>query len=303
MDKFFKAAQMITGTGVGQMLSPGNPFRAICVGRPEESTPNYVLGSGIEFYPGLILTASHVVEEFMRLYDELHFSEMGERRLRNPRDHCAFTAGKYTSKGTLFCASIQSVETTFSWSQGEDLKVGFSETSKVQNAGRVTSMISAELAVIQVLEEGIANPIMIDMRPPLVGTEIVAAGFPGGNVDVERLQVLMPATILHGHITEVHPSGGETSTTFPRFVTDVDFPAGMSGGPVFRKDNGSLTGIVSRGGLGRGTSALLWNLAVHNLPCGNTLKGYKSAGKFDAIGIDFVTLKDGRPIYDSRGPL
>lgn len=142
---------------------------------------------------------------------------------------------------------------------------------------------------------------MIDMRPPPVGTGVVAAGFPGGEVDAERRQVFMPPTVLEGQITEVHPSGGDTSTTFPRFVTSVDFPAGMSGGPVFRKDNGSLTGIVSRGGLGQGKAALLWNLAVHSLPCGNTLKDYKSAGKFDAIGIDFVTLKDDRPIYDSSG--
>lgn len=88
-------------------------------------------------------------------------------------------------------------------------------------------------------------------RRVAIGEKLLAIGYSGMNVqqptDIESAFEI--SAYQYGSIRtviEVHGSNSHPSRPWPKYVVDGDWPAGMSGGPVFDQ-NGMVVGIVSTG--------------------------------------------------------
>jgi serine protease Do len=90
-------------------------------------------------------------------------------------------------------------------------------------------------------------PLRLSGKPPQIGDQIMAIGFPElGNtedreIDDDVLTERMCGSI--GRVTQVLPAGRD-HRPWPTFAVDVHWPRGMSGGPAFNLD-GEVVGLVS----------------------------------------------------------
>lgn len=83
---------------------------------------------------------------------------------------------------------------------------------------------------------------VISLFPPPIGTGIMAFGYHEIEGPSGKKYVSSTAT---GTVAEIHERRRDSSMLpFPCFRTNARFDGGMSGGPVFRMDNGQLCGIV-----------------------------------------------------------
>ncbi len=93
--------------------------------------------------------------------------------------------------------------------------------------------------------------VHLSLFPPPAGTAIVGAGYYGMVGELFKgeslIQIKQETASSSGKVVEVFQEKRDMGMLpFPCFQTDCKFP-GMSGGPVFRQDNGQVCGVICSG--------------------------------------------------------
>lgn len=185
--------------------------------------PPVVLGSAVFVAPGVALTASHVIEEYWKLFDE-------EGRWR-------------TAKAATF--PIQAIQ-----------YVPHLDRFVTWHVFYASHRDKLDVALLQLAPELSQYPAdyvwpypTLDLRPIARGTRVQALGFPKADVvfdeETNGWQLEHAAGISVGVVTDVFEEGRDTAKKpFPCFEMDVEIRGGMSGGPVVNAD-GHMCGIVT----------------------------------------------------------
>jgi hypothetical protein len=184
-------------------------------------------GTATVISPWLAITARHVVEDFLQ-----RFGSSAEGDAVAPQFHIGLV---------MVLAAGRGVRSLF--------------------AGRIWYSQPIDIAVLELVP---ANndfarghdwklPVL-DLSPPLVGTQVVAVGYPTPRIDPAPdrdgapvgIWRMTPATST-GVVEELHLEFRDKSLLpFPSFRTNARFDGGMSGAPVFN-DAGHVCGIVCSG--------------------------------------------------------
>lgn len=121
--------------------------------------------------------------------------------------------------------------------------------------GRSDAGIAADVAALKIepvkRKDWLATlPIRVSGWRPKKGDTVIAVGFP----EIKD-EILDPSTARHllsegmyagyGTVIAAHPTGRDSSNPSPVIEVEADWPAGMSGGPVFN-ESGEVVGLVSR---------------------------------------------------------
>lgn len=259
-------------------------LRAICSVNPQTGKPNMVLGTGYEFVSGLVLTAGHVVEEYLKLYEGMTYDSMGEKRMRTIPDRTALRTGSYNSKWLLACVGIS----------GGDQRI------VVQNVLGTSGHDNTELATLLVgpqfdyqtrqARSFCFQPMAMDLRPPSLQLPVWSVGFPRGQVDLETGHTTITERRECGRVVAISPNIDGGTLGFPQATVEMHSEPGMSGAPVFDMPGGRLMGVVSRswGGEPCSTVALLWPLAVSRLASGKSLREHHQESEFEIIDLNRV---------------
>lgn len=93
-------------------------------------------------------------------------------------------------------------------------------------------------------------PLRTNGWAPRIGEIVLAIGFPQldlSEVDLAKQSALIDEGMYgaYGRVVAIHENGVSRSNPTPVFEVESDWPAGMSGGPVFNR-SGEVVGMVSR---------------------------------------------------------
>jgi len=184
---------------------------------------NQVLGSCFFVAPGTALTAGHVLNHITKHLPPLRPGEMSYISM----DH-----------------SVYAVRVNGNHTDTQRMLAGVSA---------LTTDIAFLTLKSTIGQTGPEPCLRLAITPPPVGSKVVAYGRPdvvqGTNLESKCYQVIC-------NVVEVHGQGRDQRLPFACFRVDHDFPAGMSGGPVFDED-GHVCGLVCSGGF-EAYVALLW---------------------------------------------
>lgn len=170
-----------------------------------------ILGSGVMVGPGLLITATHVLEEFRRRRETplfMTFLPSGARAWR-PLD-----------------MSVWTMPSVF-----DELRTVYSDISLVSCT--LNSEARAELPLM-------LAPMQIAL--PLIGERLWIIGF--RHQMIEERAALVTPMISSGLVTAAYPNGRGELLASPCFEVNMDTVGGMSGGAVTNAD-GYLVGILS----------------------------------------------------------
>lgn len=241
--------------GIGPMASLQQAGDAIAVLARLESSAMKAIGSGVMVAPGLMLTATHVLEEL----DEsnaiiLTFVPSGDGRLWLP---VSSSNARSSVSPSVIGPSV---------SLNSDI-----------------ALVSCELAS----EAYAHHPLMLapmttDLSLP--GQRLWAYGFRDGDVVGGASQIT--PYVSSGLVTQCFPNGRGSMFPTPCIEVDMEAYGGMSGGPVVN-ENGELVAIVSSSFDGGPTYAtLIWDALRLNVT--------RSRGRSDSSAetIDLLTARD-----------
>lgn len=180
-------------------------------------------GTGVVILPHVILTAKHVVDEFVKIF-----------KRDSPPSRDAST-DKIAGSMYGFVRSL-----TGDWIPFRVLKISTSDRSDLALLSVATS---------EYTRDSWACPT-IQLTPPRVGQAINAFGFPGTDLELHddgnggaTGRIILTPSGTSGTVTEVHHDRRDSVLLpFPCFTTDAQFEGAMSGGPVFH--DGRLCGII-----------------------------------------------------------
>lgn len=231
----------------------------VAVARFEEGGGVTILGSGVMVGPGLLLTATHVLDEFP--IDGpgpvfLTFLPDGCRAWL-PRDQMTVTGPSRFDERRKIKSDITLVSCTL---------------NSDAHAGAPLILAPMEIAL------------------PLIGDRLWAMGFRHQGMDGRS--ALVTPLVSSGLVTAAFPHGRGERMASPCFEVDMDTLGGMSGGPVVNAD-GRLVGIVSSS-LEGGPShiTLIWE-AIRFRVAGATpkLRANKTVSLLGAQALGFAKLK------------
>jgi len=221
------------------------------------------IGSGVIVGPGMIFTATHVLDDFkFKGLDPILLSFLPENKSRI-----------WLPKSTVNCKG----ESRF---QSWDLK------SQIVSD---LSIMSCDLHSDAITEYPLSL-IPMELCLPLPNTRLWAVGFRHGELDPDGSNIA--PIVTSGLVTECFPNGRGERMPSPCVEVDMETLGGMSGGPVFNED-GRLVGIVSSSFDG-GPSyvTLIWDamrLPLRKLPS-EIWKG-EFSGILEGIDLDLVRVK------------
>lgn len=193
---------------MGSLHEAGDALAAVGSIGPEGIT---VLGSAVMVGPGLLLTATHVLDEVAR-----------------------------HGGGTVFLTFLPGA--TRAWMPHDMMSLARpSEFLGREDAVSDLSLVSVTLNS----EAHDAFPLTLapmQIALPLIGDRLWAMGFRQGGV--EDGAALVTPLVSSGLVVAAYPNGRGERMISPCFEVDMDTPGGMSGGAVVNAD-GNLVGIVS----------------------------------------------------------
>ncbi|MDD3770291.1 MAG: serine protease [Sulfuricurvum sp.] len=229
------------------------------------------VGSGIIIGPGMLLTATHVLQEF---------STSGG----GPVFLSYLPEGKARAWLPTAIVSCSGPSKCYPWDKDKKIVSDL-------------SIVSCNLHSEAHLEYPLSL-IPMELCLPLPGTRLWALGFRSGNI--ERDDKLLTPLISSGLVTNCFPHGRGERMPSPCVEVQMETYGGMSGGPVFNED-GRLVGIVSSSFDG-GPSyiTLIWDsfrLGVDGLP--NEVWPDTSSGILEGIDLGFIRVK-GKYKADSK---
>lgn len=219
------------------------------------------IGSGIIIGPGLVLTASHVFDEFPR-------TGSGPVLISFLPDN---NARAWLPTSTITCSGPSTYQP---WDPNSkkvsDLTIVSCDLNSEAHAQYPLSLVPLELCL------------------PLIGTRLWAVGFRNGEVGDGSVSPL----ITSGLVTNCFPHGRGERMPSPCVEVDMETLGGMSGGPVFNED-GYIVGIVSSSFDG-GPSyiTLIWDalrLSLEGLP--SEIWKSQHAGILEGIDLGIVRVR------------
>lgn len=194
---------------MGSLYEAGDSL--VAVARLEEGGGATILGSGVMVGPGLLLTATHVLDEF-------------------PSD----------DPGPVFLTFLPNGSRA--WLRRDQVTVARpSQFYEWQTIKSDITLVSCTLNS----EAHADAPLMLapmEVALPLVGDRLWAMGFRHQGMDGRS--ALVTPFVSSGLVTAAFPHGRGERMASPCFEVDMDTIGGMSGGPVVNAD-GRLVGIVS----------------------------------------------------------
>ncbi|WP_139245628.1 serine protease [Halomonas sp. QHL1] len=221
------------------------------------------IGSGVMIGPGMVLTASHVFDEFPRNGSGpviLTFLPGNKARAWLPTE-------------TVTCSGASKYQP---WNP---------ECKIVSDL----TILSCDLHSEAYLEYP-QSLVPLELCLPLPGTRLWAVGYRHG--DFEEDTALLTPFVTSGLVTNVFPHGRGERMPSSCIEIEMESLGGMSGGPVFNED-GRLIGIVSSSFDGGPTYAtLIWDamrLPVEGLP--RELWGEGYSGILEGIDLGLVRVK------------
>ncbi|MEO6217042.1 MAG: serine protease [Sphingomonas sp.] len=231
----------------------------VAVARLEEGGDVTILGSGVMVGPGLLLTATHVLDEF-----------------------------PICGPGPIFLTFLP--DGCRAWLPRDQMTV--TKPSQFDERRKVKSDITLVSCTLN-SEAHAGAPLMLapmEVALPLVGDRLWAMGFRHQGMDGRS--ALITPFVSSGLVTAAFPHGRGERMASPCFEVDMDTLGGMSGGPVFNAD-GRLVGIVSSS-LEGGPShiTLIWE-AIRFRVAGATpkLRANKTVSLLGAQALGLAKLK------------
>lgn len=206
----------------------------------EGPTEQHVIGSAVMITPGLAMTARHVIDECLKVYDGVAPAEPGVTQNLNATFHLRL---------------VQFVD------GGKD--------ARIWHGRRVHTSAYTDIAFIELLRPDGAEQqpsLQMTIEAPEVGDRVFAFGYPRGVIEPGTMpKVTLDPRTTSGTVVELFERGRDRlMMPHPCFHTDAVFDAGMSGGPVFDAA-GRVCGIVStstppmeEGGSWASFASLLW---------------------------------------------
>lgn len=199
--------------GIGPMASLEQAGDAVAVLARMEDSGLKAIGSGVMVAPGLMLTATHVLEELQQgTALILTFVPDGEARLWLPTSSSnARARGAPNLIGPSTCIDSD------------------------------ISLVACDLAS----EAHARHPLMLApmaIELPLPGQRLWAYGFRDGDI-VDGTTLISPF-VSSGLVSQCFPNGRGSMSPAPCIEIDMEAYGGMSGGPVVN-DDGELVAIVS----------------------------------------------------------
>ncbi len=190
----------------------------------------FVSGTGVIIAPHLIITARHVIEDFINQFTNVRLEKNMKTGKENETiDHVNIFAAQYAENGNKI----------YVW-----------------RAYEIYFCLQSDIAFLYVLSANNESAdyswkkCKIDLNLPSVGARIVGFGF---HNSTSKISVGEQGTSLHwdnsaattiGKVVEIFPERRDSvRLNFPCFQTDAQFEGGMSGGPVFNEE-GSLCGLI-----------------------------------------------------------
>ena len=170
-----------------------------------------ILGSGVMVGPGLLVAATHVLDEF--------------QRDRFPPVFMTFLPGKARAWLPIDVATLSKP------SEFDECRTVYSDVSLVSCS--LNSEAHAEFPLM-------LAPMQIAL--PLIGERLWAIGF--RHQAIEDRAALVTPLISSGLVTAAYPNGRGERLPSPCFEVNMDTTGGMSGGAVVNAD-GYLVGILS----------------------------------------------------------
>lgn len=229
-----------------------------------------VVGSGVMVGPGLLLTATHVLDEFLS-----------------------------DGSGPVFLTFLPNG--TRAWLPFDLMTV--SRLSQFDGRRKVVSDISLVSCTLNSTAHP-DRPMMLapmEVALPLVGSRLWAMGF--RHQRIQDGAALLTPLITSGLVAAAFPKGRGERMASPRFEVEMDTPGGMSGGPVVNAD-GHLVGIVSSSLAGGPTHVtLIWEALRFRVKSSiPKLSKNESVSLLGASALGFAKLK-GRVQRDPFGEI
>lgn len=234
LKRSWKTAEFSAEDGIGPLGSLHQAGDMVAAAVRMNETGTTVLGSGVMVGPGLLLTATHVLDEFLREGSGpvfMTFLPTGARAWL-PKDVSALSRDHKYDVGRTVSSDISLISCTLNSAARSEYPLG--------------------LAPMQVVL-------------PLVGDRLWAIGFRDHGLNGTRS--LLTPLVSSGLVTGAFPYGRGERMPSACFEVAMDTVGGMSGGPVFNSD-GRLVGIVSSS-LEGGPSyvTLLWDAIRLRVKC------------------------------------
>lgn len=207
----WRTAEFTVEDGIGPLRSLHEFGDALVAVAKMEQDGLTILGSGVMVGPGLLLTATHVLDEF-------------------PRD----------GGGPVFLTFLPGAARA--WLPIDVVTI--SGRSEFDESRKVVSDLSLVSCTLNSTAHA-SLPLMLapmQIALPLVGERLWATGFRHQGISGEA--ALVTPFISSGLVTAAYPNGRGERMASPCFEVDMSTIGGMSGGAVVNAD-GNLVGIVS----------------------------------------------------------
>lgn len=199
---------------------------------------------------GRLLTADHVVDEIRTRYaDQIAPDTLVEIDIAQS-SHAAVLLGFGVVFGTVripdACwAPMGRVDALLVEREEDPIATLWSKTTKYQ----IGPDIAAMSAVLQPDAPPFHTVPVNFQTPPKIGDIVFAVGYPELGLEAmngdEVARYLSEGMFgVYGRVTNLYPNGRSKTRTSPGFEVEADWPAGMSGGPVFNR-RGEVVGVVS----------------------------------------------------------
>ncbi len=248
---------------------------------------NEVMGSVTMISPGLFITASHVVEIWLRR------EHKDLRRLKDGSILSTIEVLQSFKNGGLAV-----------WNIGEVVAVPDSDlailvaTSLTKGGDLVTSLVNSELR------------INVDLHLPDEKQPVVCFGFPEteSSGEFEGVEHTLKPRWVNGPVKGVHKEGGRHVKT-ATIEIEGSIMSGMSGGAVLNQDN-SIIGVNSWGADFDNSSYIAAIRSIFNTPFTvspnnnkkNTLLEMTEMGIINVIGYEHLELSNGRLYWKTVAP-
>lgn len=178
-------------------------------------------GTAIIIAKGLAITAKHVLEDFLKYFDDIRVNGTG-LSLEGSFNLLAFNIQANGTKGIVFNVT----------------KLWISPISDIAILKLSVHKTSTDVKL--------PRSVTVDFNIPSPGDRICGFGYPRPSINAEKNKILWttdPRTTT-GEIIEVFPQGRDSSMiNFPCFRTNARFDPSMSGGPIINK-SGCVCGLI-----------------------------------------------------------